>query len=123
MQQRGASPSICMVASGLPEIACSSTLTISEGNMRVAVFSWESLHSISHGGLGVHTTELAAGLERRGNEVHVFTRRGPGQGSYDRIDGVHYHRVDHGISNNFVETMDWMCKALVHRFSEVTSLI
>jgi glycosyltransferase involved in cell wall biosynthesis len=91
--------------------------------MRVAVFSWESLHSIAHGGLGVYVTELAAGLERRGHDIHVFTRRGPGQGSYDRIDGVHYHRVDHGISNNFVETMDWMCKALVHRFSEVTQLI
>jgi glycosyltransferase involved in cell wall biosynthesis len=91
--------------------------------MRVAVFSWESLHSITHGGLGVYATELAAGLERRGHEIHVFTRRGPGQGTYDRIDGVHYHRVDHGISNNFVQTMDWMCKALVHRFSEVTQLI
>lgn len=91
--------------------------------MRVAIFSWESLHSIPLGGLGVHATELAAGLERRGNEMHVFTRRGPGQGSYDRIDGVHYHRVDHGISDNFVQTMDWMCKAMAHRFSEVTNLI
>lgn len=94
-----------------------------EGFMRVAVFSWESLHSITHGGLGVYATELAAGIERRGHEVHVFTRRGPQQGTYARIDGVHYHRVDHGISNNFVETMDWMCKAMVHRFSEVTQLI
>jgi glycosyltransferase involved in cell wall biosynthesis len=91
--------------------------------MRVAVFSWESLHSMSLGGLGVHVTELAAGLERRGHEIHVFTRRAPDQGTYDRIDGVHYHRVDHGISDNFVETMDWMCKAMVHRFSEVTRLI
>lgn len=91
--------------------------------MRIAVFSWESLHSITLGGLGVHATELSAGLERRGHEIHVFTRRGPGQGDYDRIDGVHYHRVDHGISDNFVETMDWMCKAMVHRFSDVTKLI
>jgi glycosyltransferase involved in cell wall biosynthesis len=91
--------------------------------MRVAIFSWESLHSIVHGGLGVYATELAAGLERRGHEVHVITRRAPDQGDYARIDGVHYHRVNHGISNNFVETMDWMCKAMVHRFSEVTQLI
>ncbi|MGC4066699.1 MAG: glycosyltransferase family 4 protein [Polyangiaceae bacterium] len=91
--------------------------------MRVAVFSWESLHSVSHGGLGVYATELGAALERRGHEVHVFTRRGAEQGSYARIDGVHYHRVDHGVSNNFVETMDWMCKAMVHRFSEVTQLV
>ena len=91
--------------------------------MRVAMFSWESLHSISLGGLAVHATELAAGLERRGHEIHVFTRRGPGQGTYDRLDGVHHHRVDHGISDNLVETMDWMCKAMAHRFSEVTHLI
>lgn len=91
--------------------------------MRLALFSWESLHSIVHGGLGVYATELAAGLERRGHEVHVFTRRDSEQGTYARIDGVHYHRVDHGVSNNFVETMDWMCKALVHRFSEVTQLV
>ena len=91
--------------------------------MRVAVFAWESLHSVALGGLGVHATEMAAALERRGHELHVFTRRGPGQGTYDRIDGVHYHRVDHGISDNFVESMDWMCKAMVHRFSEVTNLI
>jgi len=91
--------------------------------MRVAIFSWESLHSISLGGLGVHATELAAGLERRGHDLHVFTRRGSGQGTYERIDGVHYHRVDHGVSNSFIQTMDFMCKAMVHRFSEVTNLI
>jgi len=91
--------------------------------MRVGVFSWESLHSINVGGLGVHTTELAAGLERRGNDVHVFTRRGPEQSHYDWIDGVHYHRVDHGVSENFVECMDWMCEAMAHRFHEVTSMI
>ena len=41
--------------------------------MRVAMFSSESLHSSVAGGLGVHVTELAAGLERRGHDVHVFT--------------------------------------------------
>ncbi len=91
--------------------------------MRVAMFSWESLHSISIGGLGVHVTELAAGLERRGHEIHVFTRRGPDQSHYDRIDGVHYHRIDHGIDYNFVECMDWMCKAMAHRFYEVTKMV
>ena len=91
--------------------------------MRVAMFSWESLHSILLGGLGVHVTELAAALERRGHEMHVITRRGEHQSSYDRIDGVHYHRVDHGESGNPVETADWMCKAMAHRFHEVTSLV
>jgi glycosyltransferase involved in cell wall biosynthesis len=91
--------------------------------MRVAIFSSESLHSISSGGLGVHVTELAAGLERRGHEIHVITRRKEGQHDYDQIDGVHYHRVDHGMSENFVECMDFMCKAMAHKFHEITSLV
>jgi len=66
--------------------------------MRVAMFTWESLHSILVGGVGVHVTELAAGLERRGHEIHVITRRKENQSFYDRIDGVHYHRVDHGAA-------------------------
>jgi len=91
--------------------------------MRVAMFSSESLHSISSGGLGVHVTELAAGLERRGHEIHVITRRTEGQHDYDHIDGVHYHRIDHGMSENFVECMDFMCKAMAHKFHEITSLV
>ncbi len=91
--------------------------------MRIAMFSWESLHSIFMGGLGIHVTELAAGLQRRGHEIHVITRRGSGQGGYDWIDGVHYHRIDHGLSDNFVESMDLMCKAMAHKFSEITSMI
>src|SRR5512143_3159578 len=91
--------------------------------MRVAMFSSESLHSISSGGLGVHVTELAAGLQRRGHEMHVITRRKEDQNYYDHIDDVHYHRVDHGVSENFVESMDYMCKAIAHRFYEVTSMI
>ena len=91
--------------------------------MRVAMFSSESLHSISSGGLGVHVTELAAGLQRRGHEMHVITRRKEDQNHYDCIDGVHHHRVDHGLSENFVECMDYMCKAMAHRFHEVTSMI
>ena len=91
--------------------------------MRIAMLSAESLHSISSGGLGVHVTELAAGLHRRGHELHVITRRKEDQNHYDGIDGVHYHRVDHGLSENFVECMDDMCKAMAHRFHEVTSMI
>jgi len=91
--------------------------------MRIAMLSAESLHSISSGGLGVHVTELAAGLHRRGHELHVITRRKDDQNYYDGIDGVHYHRIDHGLSENFVECMDNMCKAMAHRFHEVTSMI
>ncbi len=91
--------------------------------MRIAMLSAESLHSISSGGLGVHVTELAAGLQRRGHELHVITRRKEDQNYYDCIDHVHYHRVDHGLRENFVECMDYMCKAMAQRFHEVTAMV
>ncbi len=43
--------------------------------MRIAMLSWESLHSIAVGGVAAHVTELAAALARRGHQIHVFTRR------------------------------------------------
>src|SRR5438309_442259 len=87
--------------------------------MRIALLSWESLHSIAVGGVGVHVTELAAALERRGHDVHVFTRQGRGQGLYDRVDGVHYHRCPFALESNFVDEINNMCRAFVHRFSAV----
>ena len=37
--------------------------------MKIAILSWESLHSISVGGVGAHVTELACSLERKGHET------------------------------------------------------
>ncbi len=92
--------------------------------MRIAMFSWESLHSIFMGGLGVHATELAAGLERRGHELHLITRRKEGQNAYDLIEGVHYHRINHEIiGDDFVATMDKMCIAMADKFSEITDMV
>ncbi len=84
--------------------------------MRIALFAWETLHSIPVGGVGVHVTELAAALERRGHEVHVFTRQGPGQPGYDNVHGVHYHRCAFDLNPNFVDEINNMCRAFVHRF-------
>ena len=75
--------------------------------------SWETLYSIPVGGVGVHVTELAAALERKGHEVHVYTRMGAGQSPYDRIEGVHYHRCPFDLSADFVEEIDNMCRSFV----------
>ena len=91
--------------------------------MRVAMFSSESLHSICLGGLGVHVTELAAGLRRRGHELHVITRRKETQGDYESIGGVHYHRIDHGLSDSEVESMAFMCQAMTQRFQQIAAMI
>ena len=81
--------------------------------MRIALLSWETLHSIPVGGVGVHVTELAAALERKGHEVHVYTRMGFGQSHYDRIEGVHYHRCPFDLSADFIEEINNMCRSFV----------
>lgn len=87
--------------------------------MLIAILCWESLHSITVGGVAVHASELAAALEREGNEVHVFTRMGKGQQPYERIHGVHYHRCPFRLSSNFVEEILDMCRSLVHHVFHV----
>jgi glycosyltransferase involved in cell wall biosynthesis len=82
--------------------------------MRIAMFAWESLHSIPVGGVAVHVTELAAGLERRGHEVHAFVRLGEGQLTYERIDGVHYHRCPIPLHSDFVTEMNEMGNRFVY---------
>jgi len=82
--------------------------------MRIAMLSWESLHSIPVGGVAAHVTELAAALERKGNDVHVFTRMGPGQSHYQLIHGVHYHRCPFQLHTNFVDEINNMCRSFVH---------
>lgn len=87
--------------------------------MRIALFSWETLHSIAVGGVGVHVSELASSLQRRGHEVHVFTRIGHGQPHYDHVHGVHYHRCGFQLSTNFVDEINNMCRSFVHVFNAV----
>ncbi|MCK5288139.1 MAG: glycosyltransferase family 4 protein [Candidatus Omnitrophica bacterium] len=85
--------------------------------MRIALFSWESLHSISVGGVAFHVTELACALERKGHEVHVFTRIGKeGQSWYEHIHGVHYHRCPFPSDSDFVKEIDNMCVSFVKCF-------
>ncbi len=82
--------------------------------MRIAILTWESLHSVSVGGVAVHTTELAAALERKGHEVHVFTRmRWERDWQYDKIHGVHYHRIPYNGSKDFIDDINQMCRAFV----------
>jgi glycosyltransferase involved in cell wall biosynthesis len=87
--------------------------------MRVALSSWESLHSIKVGGVAVHVSELAAALQRRGHEVHVFTRLGAWQPLDECIDGVQYHRCPHQLNPNFVDEINNLCRAIVARFDDV----
>jgi glycosyltransferase involved in cell wall biosynthesis len=64
--------------------------------------------------MAVHVTELAAALERRGHEVHIFARLGPWQPTYEIIDGVHYHRCPIELDPNFITEMNNMCNSFVY---------
>lgn len=87
-------------------------------SLRIAMFSWESMHSIAIGGLAPHATELAAGLRRRGHEVHLFTRVGEGQSRYECIDGVHYHRCPFEGHPDFLTMISRMNESFVWHFAE-----
>ena len=91
--------------------------------MRIALLSWETLYSIPVGGISAHVTELAAALERRGNEVHVFTRMGYGQSGYDRIDGVHYHRCPFDLNSDFAVEIENMCRSFVYHVFQTEDYI
>jgi glycosyltransferase involved in cell wall biosynthesis len=82
--------------------------------MRIAFLAWESLHSIAVGGVAVHVTELAAALQRRGHEMHVFVRLGPWQRTYEVIDGVHYHRCPIDLNPDFVNETQNMSNSFVY---------
>jgi glycosyltransferase involved in cell wall biosynthesis len=84
--------------------------------MRIAMFSWESLHSISVGGIAAHVTELAAAIQRQGHEVHVFTRPGMGGSSIRNIDSVWYHFCTFRFSSNFIGEMQDMCRSFAWHF-------
>ncbi len=71
--------------------------------LRVAMFSWESMHSVRTGGLAPATTGLAEALGKKGHEVHFFTRIGEGQKGDEVINSVHYHRCPFNPGNNILE--------------------
>ncbi len=91
--------------------------------MRIAVLTWESLHSVAVGGVAAHTSELSKALTEEGHEVHLFTRHMTDQHAHDLIDGVHYHRCAYPLHHDFVEDVNNMCRAIVDRFMIVEDLV
>jgi glycosyltransferase involved in cell wall biosynthesis len=84
--------------------------------MRIALMSWETLHSVAVGGVAAHVTELAAALQRQGHDVHVFTRPGYGDSSVRQIDGVWYHHCAFRLHHDFVEEIQDLCRSYVWHF-------
>ena len=51
--------------------------------------------------------------------MHLVTRIGSGQGSYELVDGVHYHRCTYHPRQDFVEDVESMCGAFVDRLFQI----
>ena len=90
--------------------------------MRIALLSWESLHSIAVGGVAAHASGLAAAAARKGHQVHVFARGSLDLKCHDRIDGVHYHRCVYPPDGDFLDDVNNMCRSIVDRVFEVEDL-
>ncbi|MFW6386054.1 MAG: glycosyltransferase family 4 protein [Candidatus Hadarchaeota archaeon] len=88
---------------------------------KIAVFSWESLHSFRVGGLAQAVSKITRALADLGHEVHLFTRvdADKEQTEYDRINGVHVHRVDFPGSDNIIGFVHNMCMSMLQRFRDV----
>lgn len=91
--------------------------------MKIAMLSWESMHSIAVGGIAPHVSELSASLVRKGHEVHIYTRIGEGQTHYALVDGVHYHRCPFDGSGDFVHSMERMCDSFVWHMMETEAYV
>ncbi|GAB6180266.1 glycosyltransferase family 4 protein [Desulfotomaculum defluvii] len=61
--------------------------------MRVVVFSWE-YPPLSVGGLAQHVYDLTLAMAQQQIELHLITRGNPDTPSYERVQGVHIHRVN-----------------------------
>jgi len=86
--------------------------------MKIAMLSWESLHSIRVGGIAPHVSELSEALVKFGHEVHVYTRLGENQPRYDLIQGVRYHRCGFDDHPDFVTCMERMSDSFVWHLAE-----
>ena len=91
--------------------------------MRVAMFSWETLHSIAVGGVAAHVSELARALAARGHQVHVFTRMNDSHTPYLYIDGVHYHCCGFELCPDALRETDNMCRSMAHHLYQIGAVV
>ncbi|KAF7456997.1 glycosyltransferase [Cryptosporidium felis] len=88
--------------------------TVTQNPLRIAMFSWESLHTHLVGGVSPHVSELSASLARLGHEVHLFTRATTSSYLIKVHDGVLYHECPFQLNSDFVTEITNMCNSFVY---------
>mmetsp|Transcript_108130 Transcript_108130/g.271999 ORF Transcript_108130/g.271999 Transcript_108130/m.271999 type:complete len:2009 (+) Transcript_108130:103-6129(+) len=91
--------------------------------LKIAMLSWETLHTIAAGGVAPHVTELAGALHAAGHQVHIFTRSSNGTTWEHPIWGVIYHEVGFPTNSDFVREIENMCSAFVGHFLHVEGCV
>ncbi|CAE8610854.1 unnamed protein product [Polarella glacialis] len=81
--------------------------------LKIAMLSWETLHTIAAGGVAPHVTELAGALHKAGHDVHIFTRSTNASTWEHNVWGVTYHEVSFDSNSDFVREIENMCSAFV----------
>ncbi len=81
--------------------------------LKIALLSWETLHTISVGGVAPHVSELASMLHHAGHDVHIFTRSTKPESWTHEVWGVTYHEVAYGLDKDFVNEIRNMCSSFV----------
>lgn len=91
--------------------------------MRIAMLSWEARNAVWSGGVGVHVSDLSGALTSLGQEVHLVTRRAPGQAPHEIIGGVHYHRCDYPTFSDLFDDINSMCRQFADQVFRLESLV
>lgn len=102
------------VSRGLYGIESLEMKTVTQNPLRIAMFSWESLHTHLVGGVSPHVSELSASLVRLGHEVHLFTRATTSAYLIKVHDGVLYHECPFQLNSDFVTEITNMCNSFVY---------
>ncbi|CAE7437729.1 unnamed protein product, partial [Symbiodinium pilosum] len=87
--------------------------------LKIAMLSWETLHTIAAGGVAPHVTELAGALHKAGHTVHIFTRSTQNRTWENDISGVIYHEVNFNTDGDFVREIENMCSSFVGHFMQM----
>ncbi|KAH8741848.1 hypothetical protein FG386_002088 [Cryptosporidium ryanae] len=102
---------VCRTIRGIESLE---TKTVTQNPLRIAMFSWESLHTHLVGGVSPHVSELSASLIRLGHEVHLFTRATGSSYIIKEHDGVLYHECPFQLNSDFVTEITNMCNSFVY---------
>lgn len=81
--------------------------------MKILVLSWEFPPTII-GGIARHVSELYPELVKLGYEIHLITPNYNRTPTYEKVEGIHVHRISVHSGNDFFHWIENMNQAMVN---------